>query len=118
MNKRRKNNKLYLTDELSQLLDVVTSSENEIIKCYGSRDQRDVKLLQYLHARARFNKRLRQCEREYRRLIAEDIATTVTQNPNECWDNIKRLGPRQRNVMPEEVVDTDGNQTHVKKMEF
>ena len=53
-------------------------------------------------------KDLRRTERTYKKAMAVDIETMVITNPNELWEKIRKLGPRNVKDIPMEVVDESG----------
>lgn len=64
---------------------------------------------EYITARDAFDKTLRQTERAYRRSEAIEIETMSTNNPNEFWEKINKLGPRNDSTIPCEIADDSGN---------
>ncbi|VDH98618.1 Hypothetical predicted protein [Mytilus galloprovincialis] len=56
-------------------------------------------------ARDMFDKTLRRTERAYRRMKAVDIESMTTKNPNDFWEKIRNLGPRNFKTIPVEIVD-------------
>ncbi|VDI78049.1 Hypothetical predicted protein [Mytilus galloprovincialis] len=63
----------------------------------------------YIQARDMFDKTLRRTERAYRRMKAVDIESMTTKNPNDFWEKIRNLGPRNSKTIPVEIVDELGN---------
>ena len=51
--------------------------------------------MEFLSSQKRFDKRLRQYERAYKRSVCDDIEIMTSENPNEFWGKIKKLGPRK-----------------------
>ena len=63
---------------------------------------------EYISARNHFDKTLSQTERAYRRTQALEIETMSTNNPNEFWNKIRKLGPRKDRTIPMEIIQNDG----------
>ena len=54
-------------------------------------------------------KKLHQYERAYKRSVCDDIENMTTENPNEYWEKIKKLGPRRCSEIPMETYDQNGD---------
>ena len=63
---------------------------------------------EYTQARESFDKALKRAERAYKKSVANDIETMSSTNPNEFWNKIRKLGPRNNNNIPMEVLNEDG----------
>lgn len=107
-NKRHKFRKPYWNETLSDLWNAMRVAENEFLRCNGPRHTKSAKRSDYLTTRSRFDRELKRTERDYHRLVAVDIETMSTTNPNEFWDKIKHLGPRKDSSIPVEIVDDNG----------
>ena len=107
-NKRRKVSKPYWCDELQQLWDVLRIKERSFVKYKGNNQQKSILRLDYVNARNRFDKQLRQSERVYRAAEAFEIEDMSCNNPTEFWRKIQNLGSRKDNSIPIEIVD-NGN---------
>ena len=78
------------------------------MKYKGNNQQKSILRLDYVNARNRFDKQLRQSERVYRAAQAFEIEDMSCNNPTEFWRKIQNLGPRKDNSIPIEIVD-NGN---------
>ena len=56
-----------------------------------------------------FYKALHWYERAYKRSVSDDIENMTTENPNDFWKKIKKLGPRKCSDIPVETYDQNGN---------
>ena len=81
--------------------------EKDFLKCHSS--IRSNKRHEYRCARDTFDRELRIAEREYKRTVATDIEQMATNNPNDFWSKINKLGPRKSTSIPMEVFDANGN---------
>ncbi|VDI05654.1 Hypothetical predicted protein [Mytilus galloprovincialis] len=107
-NKRLKNRKPYLNDNLTNLWNDMRHKENDFIQCDGNRNVLSALRREYSQARDVFDKNLRRTECTYKKAMAVDIETMVTTNPNEFKEKIRKLGPREVKDIPMEVVDESG----------
>ncbi|CAC5416249.1 unnamed protein product [Mytilus coruscus] len=82
--------------------------EKDFVQCDGNRNVKSALRREYSQARDVFDKNLRRTERTYKKAMAVDIETMVTTNPNEFWEKIRKLGPRNVKDIPMEVVDESG----------
>ncbi|XP_055998773.1 uncharacterized protein LOC130047523 isoform X1 [Ostrea edulis] len=107
--KRLKNKKPFWNDELRDLWNNTREKENMFVKYKGKQNVKSALRREYIEARDIFDKALRRTERSYKKTVARDIENMSSSNPNEFWNKIKKLGPRNTIYIPMEVIDTDGN---------
>jgi len=107
--KRHRVRKPYWNETLGDLWNDLRLKENAFLRCKNNRSRKNALHREYILARDRFDKVLKRTERAYRRVVALDIETTSTSNPNDFWDKINKLGPRNKPSIPVEIVDDLGN---------
>ena len=108
-NKRFKNSKPYWTDQLTDLWNATRETENNFIRYKGERKVKSALRREYTEARDLFDKTLRRAERNYKKSFANVIEDMSSTNPNEFWNKIRKLGPRNKHNIPMEVLDDEGN---------
>ncbi|XP_053381944.1 uncharacterized protein LOC128549356 [Mercenaria mercenaria] len=108
-NKRHKIKKPYWNYTLSDLWNSLCKKEQEFLKCNGNYRVKTALRRDYMTARDLFDKTLRQTERSYKRTKAIEKETMTTNNPNEFWEKINKIGPRGDNTIPCEIIDDNGN---------
>lgn len=108
-NKRYKTRKSYWNGNLSDLWKLLRERERAFLKCNDNQRVKTALRREYIVARDSFDKSLRQAERAYRRAKSIEIETMSTNNPNEFWDKINKLGPRSDKSIPCEIIDGAGN---------
>ena len=106
--KRLKFHKPYWNENLTSLWKEMTTKEHIYLKVKGSSRDKSVKRIAFVNARARFDRQLRICQRQYRKQEISDIEKVCTHNPREFWKYIKRLGPRKKQVIPDVVRTSSG----------
>ena len=67
---------------------------------------------EYFECRKRFDKKVRQCERQHFAKQHQHISDLQTQNPKEFWSEISKLGPRKSKTNIDSVYTSDGNITY------
>ncbi|VDI31966.1 Hypothetical predicted protein [Mytilus galloprovincialis] len=107
--KRYKHRKPYWNDNLMSLWNKMSIKEKEFTHCKGNRNTRASLRNSYIQARDIFDKTLRRTERTYRKMKAVDIEAMTTKKPNDFWEKIRNLGPRNHKSIPIEIVDESGN---------
>ena len=73
---------------------------------------------EYIPTRNSFDKLLRKSERDFRRAQALEIDDLNTNNPNEFWQKIQRLGPRRDKDILMEVIDDNGDSNNDENVIF
>ena len=63
---------------------------------------------EYILARDKFDKALRNAERIHRNTLADDIETMSIKNPQKFWDKINKMGPRPNKSIPVETTELMG----------
>ncbi len=63
----------------------------------------------YLESSKLFHRALRKAERDYNKQLQDTIESVCTDNPRTFWEYIKKLGPKVKHKIPQEVYDKDGN---------
>ena len=122
--KKRKRHfaKPWWSEELNKLWDNVREAENKFLRCSDNRNKRSLRA-DYVSARKKFDKKLRQNERQYYAKQREDLCNFHTQNPKEFWSRIKKLGPGNKQQTFDSVLLDDGSESRdpdviLKKMEI
>ena len=59
-------------------------------------------------AQNNFDREYRRAERNYRKEKIGEVESSSKSEPAKFWDSIKRLGPRNKQQIPMEVYDTNG----------
>lgn len=110
--KKRKRHfaKPWWSEELKKLWDNVREAENKFLKCSDNRNKRSLRA-DYVSARKKFDKHLRQNERQYYAKQREDLCNFQTQNPKEFWSRIKKLGPGNKQQTFDSVSLDDGSES-------
>ena len=110
--KKRKRHfaKPWWSEELKKLWDNVREAENKFLRCSDNRNKRSL-LADYVSARKKFDKQLRQNERQYYTKQREDLCNFQTQNPKEFWSRIKKLGPGNKQQTFDSVLLDDGSES-------
>ena len=103
-----RNFKPFWNEELTNLWKEMVRSRKNYEKFKGERHVQNRLRAEYKDKRNLFDKRLRQEERRYNRGKMLEIESLESQNPNEFWDKVQKLGPRAQKGIPMEVVTEDG----------
>lgn len=111
-NKRLRTKKAYWNQTLSDLWNIMHNKERKFLQCKENRHIKTALRREYIESRNAFDKMLRQSERAYRRSVAVEIEDMSSNNPNDFWDKIKRLGPRKDTSIPIEIIDNNGITTN------
>ena len=102
--------KPWWSQELKVLWDNVREAENIFLKCKDNRNKRSLRS-DYVAARKKFDKLLRQNERQYYSKQREDLCNFQTQNPKEFWSRIKKLGPGNKQQTFDSVLMDEGSES-------
>ena len=103
-----RNFKPFWTQELSDMWKEMVQSRKSYEKYRGDRRTLNRLRAEYKDKRNLFDKRLRQEERKYKRGQMLEIESLESENPNEFWERVQKLGPRKSRTIPMEVVSVDG----------
>ena len=106
--KRFKSTKPFWNNELRDLWNVMHETEKRYLRFHGNTAAKSRLRTDFLIAQRSFDRKLRQTERAYRKSFCNDIEGMTTENPNEFWEKIKRLGPRQSTNIPMEIYGQNG----------
>ena len=112
--KKRKRHfgKPWWCDELNILWQRTRDSENAFLKCSDGIHIKTALRREYFQCRKLFDKRIRQCERQYFAKQRKHISELQTRNPKEFWSEINKLGPRKSNTNIDSVYTSNGNITY------
>ena len=116
--KRHKNAKPYWNEELQKSWDIMHQKEKSFLSFKGCNRTRMALRSEYISTRNSFDKLLRKSERDFRRAQALEIDDLNTNNPNEFWQKIQRLGPRRDKDIPMEVMDDNGDSNNDENVIF
>ena len=106
--KRFKSTKPYCNDELRDLWNAMHETEKRFLRFNGNNAYKSRLRTEFLNAQKNFDRKLRQAERAYRQSFSNDIESMTTENPNEFWEKIKKLGPRKSSEIPMETYGQNG----------
>ena len=95
--------KPFWNNNLTMLWKEMKNKEHIFVKQRGSTYEKHVKKEAFLYCRRMFDRTLRQTERLYRKKLLHDIDGMCSENPIAFLDQIKKLGPRNRNEIPMQV---------------
>ena len=107
--RRFKSHKSYWNEDLSELWNAMHSKEKQFLNFNGRSSIKTQLRREFLSSQKRFDKSLRQYERAYKRSVCDDIENMTSENPNEFWEKIKKLGPRNCSKIPMETTDDNGD---------
>ena len=83
-------------------------NEEDFLKCKHDRRLRLQLRTEYVKSRNEFDKHLRRTERAFKRATVIDIEEMSTNNPNEFWRKIEKLGPKRDKTIPVEIIHENG----------
>ena len=106
--RRFKSHKPYWNEELTDLWNAMHDREKQFLNFNGRSSIKTQLRMEFLSSHKRFDKRLRQYERAYKRSVCDDIENMTSENPNEFWEKIKKIGPRKYSKVPMETIDENG----------
>ena len=115
--KRLKSSKPFWNSELTLLWKNMKDKEKELRKYRGCNKAKNKLHNEYKISQAKFDKCLRNTERNYFRAFGNDIEAINTRNPKEFWNKIKQLGPQKSNISDQVLLD-DGSLTKDKNTVF
>ena len=96
--KRCRPTKPFWNDDLTKLWNALSDKEKQYLGC---RDTHRSLLRQELQdAQRKFAQNYRKAERNYRKNKIIEIENFWSSNPNQFWDNIKKLGPFKKDKIP------------------
>ena len=72
----------------------MANSEKEYKRCKNSSSKRYLRQF-FIEKQAKFDKLLRKSERTYNRQLADKIENLNSENPQQFWEQIKYLGPKE-----------------------
>ena len=107
-NKRLRPRKPFWDDNLQRLWDIMRRNEEDFLKCKHNRRLRFQLRTEYVKSRNEFDKHLRRTERAFKRATVTDIEEMSTNNPNEFWRKIEKLGPKRDKSIPVEIIYENG----------
>ena len=109
--KQLKNSKPFWCEELDDLWKNLREKEKRYNGKQLTTNLRKKYRTDFKNAQNIFDKRLRQVERQYNHNKIIQIEQVCTSNPRAFWNQIKNLGPRSNNKIPNKVRDPEGNIT-------
>ena len=104
--KRFKPKKSFWNEELYLLWSDMNSKEKLASKCKNSALRKKM-IATYRLARQLFDKKYRYFERKSRYEFGENIENLTTKNPKLFWEELSKLGPRNKKVIPIEVYENE-----------
>ncbi len=106
--KSLKMKKPYWNANLMSLWKLMCSKESEYLRYRGPHHVRKMLKSRFSDASKTFHRALRKAEREYNKLLQNRIESVCTEDPKKFWTYIKKLGPKSKNTIPQEVYNEDG----------
>lgn len=82
------------------------------LRCGGNKRTRKGLRRIFQSKRNNFDKRLRQAERQFKAALRNKVKILNTENPNEFWKEINRLGPHREQQRIDSVFLKNGNGSH------
>ncbi len=107
--KSLKMKKPYWNADLMSLWKVMCAKETDYLKFRGPYHVKKILKARFTDASKIFHRALRKAERDYHKMQQNRIESVCTDDPKRFWEYIKRLGPRSKNFIPEEVYNEDGD---------
>jgi hypothetical protein len=107
-----RNFKPYWNMELTALWKDMVKSRKLYERFNGNKQTLHQMRVEYKMKRTRFDKTLRQMERKYKRGQMLEIETLESNNPNEFWEKVQKLGPRNKTKIPMEIIAENGELKH------
>lgn len=98
---KRRIGKPWWSIELENLWSNVTSSERLFIRAKGKKRQHLYQ--QYKDVRSEFDRQYNRAKKIYNRSERDNIARLNTEDPEQFWDQINRLGPQKNVSIPMEI---------------
>jgi len=109
--KKLKIRKPFWNSELQDLWNEMHSRE-KLLKTINSKQDKLTKFAKFKESQAKFDKKYRYFERKSRYVANENIDKLNTSNPKQFWEEIKKMGPKQKQLIPIEVYDEKHNIVH------
>jgi hypothetical protein len=100
--------KPFWTEELSLLWSTMREKEKRYLKYQKHNTRHGREFTAFKMARNDFDRTYRRTERKYKRDQMTTIENVTSSDPKAFWEQLKKLGPRQRKEIPMEVVSNDG----------
>ena len=107
--KRFKTHKPYWNNELTDLWNAMHAKEKRFLNFNGRACFKTQLRTEFLASQKTFDKALHRYERAYKRSVCDEIENMTTENPNDFWEKIKKLGPRKCSDIPMETYDQKGD---------
>ncbi len=104
--------KPYWNEHLKSLWNEMCNAEKVFLNFRGVNHVKQFLGQKFRCASTVFNRELRRAERKYNRDLQDKIETVCTENPRQFWEYIKKLGPKTKSKILEEVYDQEGNVTN------
>ena len=108
-NKRFKIKKPYWNENLKNLWTIMCQNEKNYLNYRGTNHVKQFLQNIFKESSKLFHRELRRAERNYNKATQNKIESICTDNPRQFWRYIKKLGPKYKPDIPEEVYDSDGN---------
>ena len=107
--KRLKVTKPYWSDELTSLWKNMCESEKRYTKCKSDKHCKRVNFQLFKISRNKFDRALRQAQRNYKKKLVNDLENFNTRNPKDFWNHLKSLGPKKKAEIPMQVQIEEKN---------
>ncbi len=101
--------KPYWNAELMTLWKEMCNNESEYLKYRGPHHVKKLLRSRFNNASKIFQRALRKAERDYNKMVQNRIESVCTSDPKKFWEYIKKLGPKGKNTIPQEVYDENGD---------
>jgi hypothetical protein len=108
---KKKRNKPWWCDDLQNLWNEAIKTEKDLKTVQNARQKREKSALHKI-ARQNFDKKFKHLKAAYKRRIEIELEENVSKNPNEFWNQIKNLGPKNQKETNFEVYDENGTPTN------
>ena len=86
----------------------LVEAERAFLKYKGSASRKRTLRETYKQKQQTFDRHYNKAKRQYHRMKQEEIMNFETDNPRKFWDEIRKLGPRQKPNIPMEVKTPEG----------
>ncbi len=100
--------KPYWNAELMSLWKEMCRNESDYLKFRGPYHVKKLLKTRFSDASKLFHRALRRAERDYNKMQQNRIESVCTDDPKKFWAYIKKLGPKSKNLIPQEVYNEDG----------
>ena len=84
-------------------------SEKRYTKCKSDKHCKRVNFQLFKISRNKFDRALRQAQRNYKKKLVNDLENFNTRNPKDFWNHLKSLGPKKKAEIPMQVQIEEKN---------